>query len=448
MGGNNKEDVSLAAQHIAEIIDINPVKDRVQTDSASRPLSRPSKHSQDPEAHHDHTAKLFHDAKAVQDTQPKPSNQSRNTENNYSEPKKIGPAADRASVEGKDLIMGGPFFEGGKWVVKIRSPHPIGDSDLFGLLVCRGGMAREILARRFSLNRIFIIKENESMPLHVAINGRERASTLAAAEYVAETLHEMSMPFPTEASERIFEKCYWDGNKWVLHLRLLCTEKAAADIIIGPGGRKNAELSRMLNCKIRIEGGEMENFPDLRRYPAHISIRDKSRIKVEEAGNYISKILREAAVRPNAHSGPRPQSRATHAAAAGHNPHHFQQHCQQEQQYWHNHQGPHSYHDSSHNPFNFDPAQPAGFGERTFWTTTLWPPVEQYPYCDFYNHIVGPRGSSQERIEHRFGVEIKVLGHQGNHREPLHIVVNGRTSVDVDAAASHIVEMLTSFARG
>ena len=447
VGGNNKEDVSLAAQHIAEIIDTNPVEDRVQTDSASRPLSRPSKHSQDPEAHHDHTAKLLHDAKAVQDTQPKPSNQSRNTENNYSEPKKIGPAADRAR-QSKGLVMYGPVLEGGKWVVKIRSPHPIGDSDLFGLLVCRGGMAREILARRFNLNRIFIIKENESMPLHVAINGRERASTLAAAEYVAKTLHEMSMPVPSKAPERIFEKCYWDGNRWVLHLRLPCTEKAAADIIIGPGGRKNAELSRKLNCVIRIEGGEMEKYPDLRQYPAHVSIRDYSRITVEEAGNYISKILREAAVRPNAHNGPRPQSRATHAAAAGHNPQNFQQHRQQERQYWHKHQGPHSHHDSSHNPFNAGPAQRAGFGENAFWTTTLWPPVEQYPYFDFYNHIVGPRGSTQERIEHRFGVEIKVLGQQGNNREPLHVVVNGRTSRDVDAAASHIVEMLTSFARG
>lgn len=191
----------------------------------------------------------------------------------------------------------------------------------------------------------------------------------------------------------------------------------------------------------------MEKLSDLRRYPAHVYIRDKSRILVEGAGNFISKILREqAAVRPNAHSNcphrsSRPQSRATHAAAAGHNQHHFEQHRQQQQQHWHHH-----HHNSSRNPFQVDAAQPAGFGENAFWTTTLWPPVKQYPYCDFYNHIVGPNGSTQRRIEHRFGVEIKVWGQHGNHREPVHIVVNGRTSLDVDAAASHIVEMLTSFA--
>jgi len=348
------------------------------------------------------------------------------------------------------LIMDGPLCEEDRWIIKVRSP--IGETNLFAEFVCVGGKAKTALARRFGLSNFLIVSGNKEMPLHIAIQSRERASTLAAADYVAGTLHDRSKPVPADEPERIFEKCYWNGKarKWVLHFHLPCAEEEVAGVIIGPGGRRNEELRRNLSCFIGIEGGKMEKNPRLRQYPAHLSIRDGSRILVEEAGSYMSKMLHGIAsrCRSNAHNKmhrpPEPQNHVRNAAYHQNRQqrqHHFQHHHHHQQQ-----QIPaHHQNTTSRNPSRpiLPPqAQPVGSGANAFWTTTLWPPVEQYPSCDFYNRIVGPHGSTQRAIEHRFGIEIKVWGQQGNQREPLHIVVNGWASRDVDAAAIHIADLL------
>ena len=198
-----------------------------------------------------------------------------------------------------------------------------------------------------------------------------------------------------------------------------CAEKDAADIIIGPGGRQNAELRRELNCVIRIEGGEKEKISDLRQYPPHVRIRDRSRILVEEAGDYIAKLLHDAEA--TAASNDRPPTDSA-GCASNHPPKQGRNRFLMEEP-------------------NFDGRD---------WLVKLLSPLDRDSTFDF---MIGSNGSRKRALEQQFpGCFIFLRGkgsgskngggQEGNNDLPLHILITSFDRSIAEAASAHIAEVL------
>lgn len=80
-------------------------------------------------------------------------------------------------------------------------------------------------------------------------------------------------------------------------------------------------------------------------------------------------------------------------------------------------------------------------------------PVDEFPNYNFFGLIVGPRGSTQKRLERETGAKVIIRGRgslkEGQTREgdtgmdePMHVLITGDTQDSVDKAASEIEMMI------
>jgi len=80
-------------------------------------------------------------------------------------------------------------------------------------------------------------------------------------------------------------------------------------------------------------------------------------------------------------------------------------------------------------------------------------PVDEFPSYNFFGLIVGPRGSTQKRLERETGAKVIIRGKgslkEGQSRdgdtgadEPMHVLITGETQESVDKAADDITMMI------